>query len=186
MSQECAGLKKYCLPRSLVVEPLAHRRLKGDLEMIFGGGILLCHDYCPGGLNAMWALTGVVASLEQPFAFDIRYRTAPSDPGFTVGFKKGHFCFTGRYSLEGNLDVYTRNAVDLIGSRKVTIESPVWNIFSWVPDRAMMSFEELVKVGNSVLLSRDAHVCTPVSQRFDHWKDNRYRVPEGHSPVGTE
>jgi len=145
--------------------------------MIFADGILLGQTYRPVGLNAVWSLAGVVAAFEQPFCFNLRDGMDSSSGGFVVGFRKGLFCFVGGFRGEA-IDVYTRTTVKLHRAKKVTFQQRVWETFCWVPDSAMMPFKDLVRVGNSVLLSDDSHVCTQVGQRYSDWENNQYLAEE--------
>jgi hypothetical protein len=162
----------YTLPQSLVVEPQVHKKLKGDLILSFGGGILIEESYRPIGLNALWALVGAIASLEEPFSVEVKEGMTLA--GYMVGFEKGLFCF---FSWERvGVDVYTLAGINPEGERKVTVNDARHGMFAWVPSCAMMSFENVVRIGNSVLLSEDLHIRTNIAQRFANWENDRYKT----------
>jgi hypothetical protein len=146
-------LQMYTLPPSLFVEPLVHRKLKGDLIISFGGGPLCEMTYRPLGLNSLWALVGVAASLTKSLSFEIK--ESMTAPGIVGGMSGGRFCLfdTGP---QHTIKVFTRSAIDISGSSRITIEDKRHGIFFWVPDSAMMSFENLVKIGNHLLLGEKA------------------------------
>jgi hypothetical protein len=162
----------YTLPQSLLVKPQVHKKLKGDLIMSFGGGILREESYRPVGLNALWTLVGAVASLEEPFFVEIKEGMTMA--GYMVGFENGLFCF---FSWEKvGIDVYTLTAINPEAAAKVTVNDVRHGIFAWVPNCAMTSFDDVLKIGNSVLLSENLHFRTNIAQGFANWENDHYKT----------
>ena len=160
----------YRLPQSLAVDPLAHRRLRGELILSFGGSILLGCTYQPLGLNSLWSLIGAVAALRSPFLFEIR--PSMTAVGLCGGFAAGKFClFDVRNKY---VEVLTSHSIDPIGDSKVTIHDERHGTFYWIPTGAMSSFEDIVRTANAVLLSLGVVQRTPVFQGYSNWLDDIY------------
>ena len=167
----------YKLPRSLAVNPLVHRKLRGELSVAFASGIL-CETYCPLGLDSLWSLIGVVASLREPFSFEIN--ESMTAIGIMGGFREGSFCF---FKIGNkNVIVFTASQINPIGSSKVKIDDDRHGTFFWIPDRAMMSFEQLISVGNSVLLGEHSAFEAIVGQSYANWVHDIYANPETGQP----
>lgn len=171
-------LQLYTIPPSLVVEPLVNRKRKGDLIISFGGGPLCEMTYRPLGLNSLWTLVGTAASLTQSLSFEIK--ESMTALGIMGGMSRGRFCLfdTGpQYTIK----VFTRSAIDISGSSRITIKDKRHGIFFWVPDCAMMPFESLVKVGNQLLLGEKTYFQTIVGQRYSNWTRGKYH-PQSSEP----
>jgi hypothetical protein len=93
--------------------------------------------------------------------------------GFLGGFADGQFCLfkSGNNSLE----IWTRSKIEPIGSRKVVLEDQSYDSDFWIPSAAMISFEEMVAVGNAFLVSSNDYVRTRVYEYYDNWDGDVYR-----------
>jgi hypothetical protein len=95
-----------------------------------------------------------------------------AEPGLMGGFMNGAFCL---FSIENKaIAVVTLSAPDFVGARKITVEDKRFGTFFWVPENAMMSFEDLIRAGNSVLLSKEVHSFSRIGQRYSNWGDDKY------------
>jgi len=174
-------MKTYKLPRSLQVgsnENRKRREEKGELIVSFGAGPLVGNTYDPFGLDALWLLVRTVASLGESFTFDLVI--GMHSDGFYGGFADGRFCL---FDVGGEaVELFTRSSFDLIGSPKVVLEDIGHDLEFWVPVRAFMPFEEMVAVGNGLLLSTSDCVHTIAYQRYDNWDgDGKYCEAPGDS-----
>jgi hypothetical protein len=155
----------------LEIDPPDNAKRKGELILVFGSGPLGEHTYRPLGINALWALIGAIASLNEGFYFEIK--PSMTAAGIAGGFAKEEFCLFD-VSADHNLVVFTARAVDHSGARKVTIHDLGHAMFFWIPRSAMMPFEDLIKVGNSLLLSMGSHCRSLVGQYYKNWENGRY------------
>jgi hypothetical protein len=136
----------------------------------FHTGPLCEATYRPLGINALWELLGVVASLGDPLCFEIKLSMVGS--GTMGGFADGQFCL---FEIgDKSIDVITAQDVIIAGGSKVTIEDQSQGMFFWVPKSAMMSYEDMVSAGNAVLLSKKEQVRTRAGQRYKNWVGDRY------------
>ena len=177
-------MNRYELPKHLEIGPNQNRRRqeeKGKLVVSFGGSSLVGRTYDPLGLSALWLLVGTVASLGESFTFEVK--VGMRSDGFYGGFADGRFCLfdLGRDWLE----TFTHIAINPIGSKEIDLRDDSHMIGFRVPAAAMISFEEMVAVGNAVLLSTGGYVRTRAYQFNTNWENSTYHEPAERSDKST-
>jgi hypothetical protein len=164
----------------LRIDPLQNKKLReeqGELSVAFASGILTEEIYMPMGVDALWLLVGVQASLEMPFNFEIRIfdeRIRTDSNGFLGGFSQGKFCL---FDTRGDYwELYTKSKPLIVGTRKVVVEDWSYQMEYWIPEGAFMSFEDMVEVGNDLLFKTCKAVRTPALKFDRNWEGDIYRT----------
>jgi len=165
-------MASFELPPSLTLTPDASAKLQGEIIVVFLGGPLCEHTYRPLGINALWTLIGAIASLEKPFSFWIKSSMTGNGP--IGGFLDGRFCIFEIGDRSGRLVAFTARNIQCEGAAKITINDQVFGMFYCIPESAMMPFDDLVRVGNSLLLCQGTFVRTEVAQRYKNWIGDKY------------
>jgi len=163
---------RYTLPPSLAVKPGDSAEVHGEIIVVFLDGPLCGETYRPLGLNALWALIGALATLGETFCFWIKPSMIGTGP--IGGFVDGQFYLFENGERSGVISVMTAHSVETVGSPKVTVDDRSYGMFYWVPQSAMMPFDDLVRVGNALLMSKDEFVRTEVGQSFKNWTGDKY------------